>query len=49
MVIDYFKTIQTIVSMNFFKFSAGMRKFRINQDFLIEHWHMSVVFAKMVE
>ena len=29
--------------------TAGMRKFRIDQDFLIEHWHMiyimSVVFA----
>ena len=28
---------------------TGMRKFRIDQDFLIEHWHMiyvmSVVFA----
>ena len=30
---------------------AGMRKFRIDQDFLIEHWHkiyvMSVVFAEI--
>ena len=29
--------------------TAGMRKFRIDQDFLIEHWHMiyimSVVFV----
>ena len=31
--------------------NAGMRKFRIDQDFLIEHWHMvyimSVVFAEI--
>ena len=31
--------------------SAGIRKFRIDQDFLIEHWHMiyimSVVFAEI--
>ena len=31
--------------------SAGMKKFRIDQDFLIEHWHviyvMSVVFAEI--
>ena len=30
---------------------TGMRKFRIDQDFLIEHWHMiyimSVVFAEI--
>ena len=30
---------------------SGMRKFRIDQDFLIEHWHMiyemSVVFAEI--
>ena len=30
---------------------TGMRKFRIGQDFLIEHWHMiyimSVVFAEI--
>ena len=30
---------------------AGMRKFRIDQDFLIEHWHMiykmPVVFAEI--
>ena len=30
---------------------TGMRKLRIDQDFLIEHWHMiyilSVVFAKI--
>ena len=29
---------------------TGMRKFRIDQDFLIEHWHviyiMSVVFVE---
>ena len=33
----------------FFILAAGMRKFRIDQDLLIEHWHMiyimSVVFA----
>ena len=31
--------------------TLGMRKFRIDQDFLIEHWHMiyvmSVVFAEI--
>ena len=30
---------------------TGMRKFRIDQDFLIEHWHMiyimPVVFAEI--
>ena len=30
---------------------SGMRNFRIDQDFLIEHWHMiyimSVVFAEI--
>ena len=30
---------------------SGMRKFRIDQDFLIEHWHiiyiMPVVFAEI--
>ena len=33
------------------KFPPGMRKFRIDQDFLIEHWHMiyimPVVFAEI--
>ena len=32
-------------------FFTGMRKFRIDQDFLIEHWHMiyvmAVVFAEI--
>ena len=32
-------------------FKAGMRKFRIDQGFLIEHWHMiyimTVVFAEI--
>ena len=32
-------------------FIAGMRKFRIDQDFLIEHWHMiyimPAVFAEI--
>ena len=32
-------------------FLTGMRKFRIDQDFLIEHWHMiyvmPVVFAEI--
>ena len=31
--------------------NSGMRKFRIDQDFLIEHWHMiyimPVVFAEI--
>ena len=33
------------------KHFSGMRKFRIDQDFLIEYWHMmyvmSVVFAEI--
>ena len=33
------------------EYRAGMRKFRIDQDFLIEHWHtiyiMAVVFAEI--
>ena len=32
-------------------YNTGMRKFRIDQDFLIEYWHMmyvmSVVFAEI--
>ena len=36
---------------NFQQDVAGMRKFRIDQDFLIEHWHMiyimPVVFAEI--
>ena len=35
----------------FFTEITGMRKFRIDQDFLIEHWHMiyimPVVFAEI--
>ena len=33
------------------KSDTGMRKFRLDQDFLIEHWHMiylmTVVFAEI--
>ena len=39
------------VMVRWFSLSSGMRKFRIDQDFLIQHWHMiyimPVVFAEI--
>ena len=39
------------IFQNILEYITGMRKFRIDQDFLIEHWHMifvmSVVFAEI--
>ena len=41
----------SLISVFAIRLFAGMRKFRIDQDFLIEHWHMiyimPVAFAEI--
>ena len=48
---DLVKVNEDMVIFRSVTVDTGMRKFRIDQDFLIEHWHMiyimSVVFAEI--
>ena len=47
----FFSGTKTPMALGLILCSTGMRKFRIDQDFLIEHWHLiyiiSVVFAEI--
>ena len=49
--ISEFTALCLLSKMPHVYFNTGMKKFRIDQDFLIEHWHMiyimPVVFAEI--
>ena len=48
---SHFACFSRAMGDDVFAIKSGMRKFRIDQDFLIEHWHMiyvmSVAFAEI--